>query len=95
MLAPYSHAEDTDRMAGESSGKKSIDWDALELQAFNLKFSRMSPEDRVRHAEILAATFRKHGEFLPNSLADVLRGKKSAPQPARRSQGHVIRRRAR
>jgi hypothetical protein len=55
----------------------------------------MSPEDRVRHAEILAATFRKHGEFLPNSLADVLRGKKSAPQPARRSQGHVIRRRAR
>lgn len=95
MLTPYSHAEDADRMAEESDGKKLVDWDALELQAFNVKFARMSAEDRVRHAERLAATFRKHGVPLPNSLEDVLRGKKSAPEPTRRPRGHVSRRPAR
>jgi hypothetical protein len=79
-------------MAGESDEKKLIDWDTLELQAFNLKFARLSPEDRIRHAERLAATFRKHGEPLPDSLAEVLRGKKSALLPPRRSRGRVRRR---
>lgn len=81
-------------MAGVSGGKKSIDWDSLELQAFNLKFARMSPDDRVRHAERLAATFRKHGEPLPHSLKDVLRGKKGVPQPTSRSRRRASRRRA-
>jgi len=82
-------------MAGESSEKRSIDWDALELQAFNLKFARLSPEDKIRHAERLASTFRRHGEPLPGSLADMLREKKSAPLPVKRSRGNASRRPAR
>jgi len=46
-----------------------IDWDTLELQAHNLRCEPMSPEDRLRKAQKLAATFRNHGQPLPNSLA--------------------------
>jgi len=46
-----------------------VDWDRLELQAHDLRYEPMSPEDRLRKARKLAATFRAHGQPLPNSLA--------------------------
>jgi hypothetical protein len=49
-----------------------VDWDALELQAHDLRYEPMSPEDRLRKAQKLAARFREHGQPLPNCLAVLL-----------------------
>jgi len=48
--------------------RKPIDWDAMELQTFNLRFERMSREDKLKKARWLATTFRKHNEPLPRGL---------------------------
>jgi hypothetical protein len=55
-------------MARSRRKRKSLDWDALELQAFNLRFERMSREDKLKKARWLATTFRKHNEPLPRGL---------------------------
>jgi hypothetical protein len=48
--------------------RKSLDWDALELQAYNVRFEHMSREDKLKKARRLATTFRKHNEPLPRGL---------------------------
>ncbi len=55
-------------MVKSSRKRKSLDWDALELQAFNLRFERMSREDKLKKAQRLATTFRRHKEPLPRGL---------------------------
>lgn len=58
-------------MAKTKGKRKPIDWDAIELEAFNLRFEQMSPQDKLRKARRLAATFRKHNQPLPDELANV------------------------
>ena len=58
-------------MARSRKKRKSLDWDALELQAFNLRFERMSREDKLKKARRLAITFRRHNEPLPGGLKTV------------------------
>lgn len=55
-------------MARSRKKRKSLDWDALELQAFNLRFERISREDKLKKARRLATTFRRHNEPLPGGL---------------------------
>ena len=50
--------------------RKHIDWDAIELQAFNLRFEPISPKDKLEKARKLAATFWKHNQPLPDELAN-------------------------
>jgi len=49
---------------------KTIDWDAMELQAFNLRFEPISPQDKLRKARKLAITFRRYHRPLPNELVN-------------------------
>jgi len=60
-------------MAKSRNRNKPIDWDALELEAFNLRFERMSPEEKVNRARELAAKFRKHNQPLPTEIKRLLR----------------------
>jgi hypothetical protein len=55
-------------MARSRRKRKSLDWDALELRAFNLRFERLSREDKLKKARRLATTFRRHNEPLPRGL---------------------------
>ena len=55
-------------MARSRRKRKSIDWDALELQAYNVRFEHMSREDKLKKARRLATTFRRHNEPLPREL---------------------------
>jgi hypothetical protein len=74
MLTLYTLWRKLTGMEKSNGRPKPVDWDALELQAFNLKFARMSPGDRVKQAQSLATTFRKHNEPLPDTLEEMLRG---------------------
>jgi len=67
---------------GNGRGKKPIDWDALELQVFNLRFESMSPEDRMRKAQMLASTFRRHREPLPDQLEILIQREIAVPRPS-------------
>lgn len=51
--------------------RKPVDWDAMELQVFNLRFEPISSEDQLEKARKLAITFREHGQPLPNRLANI------------------------
>jgi hypothetical protein len=55
-------------MAKSRRKRKLIDWDALELEAFNLRFERMSREDKLKRARRIATTFRRHNEPMPKGL---------------------------
>ena len=57
-------------MAKAKRKRKPIDWDAMELQAFNLRFEPMSPKDKLKKARKLAPTFRRHNPPLPNEPAN-------------------------
>ncbi|MCJ7523278.1 MAG: hypothetical protein MUP21_13825, partial [Dehalococcoidia bacterium] len=61
-------------MAKSRNRGKSVDWDALELEAFNLRYERMSSEEKANRARQLAAKFRKHNQPLPAEIARLLRG---------------------
>jgi hypothetical protein len=45
-----------------------VDWDFMELEAFNLRYDRMSYRERLRKARTLANTFIKHNKPLPHGL---------------------------
>ena len=55
-------------MAKSRRKRKTIDWDALELEAFNLRFERISREDKLKKARRLATMFRRHNEPVPKGL---------------------------
>jgi hypothetical protein len=74
MLTLYTLWRKSTAMRKSNGRPKPVDWDALELRAFNLKYARMSPGDKVRQAQSLATTFRKHNEPLPDTLEELLRG---------------------
>lgn len=57
-------------MAKTKRKRKPIDWDAMELQAFNLRFEPMSPQDKLKKARKLAITFRRYNQPLPDELAN-------------------------
>lgn len=46
-----------------------INWDNLELQAYNLRYEPIAPEEKLKKAQKLAAIFRKNRQPLPNQLA--------------------------
>jgi len=71
-------------MQRNKRGSSAVDWDALELQVFNLRFESMSPEDRTRKAQRLASTFRRHNEPLPDQLEILIQREIAAPRPSRR-----------
>ncbi len=48
---------------------KPINWDNLELQVYNLRYEPISPEEKLKKAQKLAAIFRKNRQPLPNQLA--------------------------
>jgi len=50
--------------------RKHIDWDAIELQAFNLRFEPISPKDKLEKARKLAITFRRYHQPLPDEPAN-------------------------
>ena len=58
-------------MAGAKKSQEPVDWDALELQAFNLKFEPLSTEDLLQKARDLAAAFKIHHEPLPGILEQI------------------------
>ena len=70
MLMLSRLARGAKEMAKTKRKRKPIDWDAMELQAFNLRFEPISPQDKVKKARKLAATFWKHNQPLPDELAD-------------------------
>ncbi len=49
--------------------EKPVDWEALDLEVYNLRYERISPEERLRKARKLADIYRKAGRPLPNRLA--------------------------
>lgn len=55
-------------MAQDSFKREPIDWDAMELEAFNLKYERMSSKERLRKARKLANTYLAHNRPLPAGL---------------------------
>jgi hypothetical protein len=55
-------------MAKSKRKRKLIDWDALELEVFNLRFERVSREDKLKRARRIATTFRRHNEPMPKGL---------------------------
>jgi len=57
-------------MAKAKRKRKPIDWDAMELQAFNLRFEPMSPQNKLKKARRLAITFRRYHRPLPDELAN-------------------------
>ena len=57
-------------MAKTKRKRKPIDWDAMELQAFNLRFEPISPKDKLKKARKLAIAFRRYNQPLPDELAD-------------------------
>jgi len=57
-------------MAKTKRKRKPIDWDAMELQAFNLRFEPISPQDKLKKARRLATTFRRYHQPLPDELAN-------------------------
>ena len=57
-------------MAKAKRKRKPIDWDAMELQAFNLRFESMSPQNKLKKARRLAITFRRYHRPLPHELAN-------------------------
>ena len=46
-----------------------IDWDALDIEVYNLRYERISPEERLKKASKLAAIYRQAGKPLPDRLA--------------------------
>ena len=72
-------------MASSKRGIETVKWDALELEAFNLKFERMSPEAKMRKAHRLAVLFRRYRQPVPGCLADLIKsenrrdGSRTAP----------------
>ena len=60
-------------MASSKRGIETVKWDALELEAFNLKFERMSPEAKMRKAHRLAVLFRRYRQPVPDCLSDLIR----------------------
>jgi hypothetical protein len=85
MLVPYTFPQGVDFMQRNKRGQNAVDWDALELQVFNLRFESMSPEDTMRKAQRLASTFRRHNEPLPDRLEILVQREAGAPRPSRRS----------
>jgi|GEM_PF-3237610 len=57
-------------MAKAKRKRKPIDWDAMEFQAFNLRFEPISPQDKLKKARKLAITFRMYHQPLPDELAN-------------------------
>jgi hypothetical protein len=55
-------------VAQDIFNREPIDWDAMELEAFNLKYERLSSRERLRKARKLAGTFTEHNRPLPNGL---------------------------
>ena len=68
-------------MARSRNKSRPVDWDALELEAYNLRFERMSPKEKAARARRLAVKFRKHNQPLPVDLATLLQGMTSARKP--------------
>jgi hypothetical protein len=62
-------------MARGKTNRRPVDWDALEIEAFNLRFERLSIEEKVKKAQDLAAKFRRHNQPLPAELRRLLRGR--------------------
>ena len=65
-------------MARSKRGLRPVNWDALELEAFNLEFEQMSAEDKLKKAHGLAAIFRRHLQPVPDCLADLIRRETTA-----------------
>lgn len=63
------------KMTKSSTEHKAIDWDSLELEAFNLRFERLTPEQKTKRARELAAKFQKYNQPMPRELANLIRGK--------------------
>jgi hypothetical protein len=59
-------------VAQDVFNREPVDWDAMELEAFNLKYERLSSRERLRKARKLAGTYTEHNKPLPNGL-DFLR----------------------
>ena len=62
-------------MARNKTKHTTVDWDALEYEAFNLRFERLSAEEKVKKARELATKFRRHNQPLPAELVTLLRGR--------------------
>lgn len=62
-------------MARNKTKRTPVDWDALEFEAFNLRFEQLSAEEKVKKARELAAKFRRHNQPLPAELITLLRGR--------------------
>ena len=62
-------------MARGNTEYKTNDWDALELEAFNLRFERRTPEQKIKKARELAAKFQKYNQPLPPELGRLMSGK--------------------
>ncbi|MFC1848548.1 hypothetical protein ACFLXV_04495, partial [Chloroflexota bacterium] len=77
ILTVYTTTAGEDAMGTNRRRSDPVNLDDLELEAFNLRFERMSPEDRLRKARELAITFRKHRQPLPDGLADLIRRRKA------------------
>ncbi len=57
-------------MAKTKRTGKPIDWDAIELQAFNLRFEPISAKEKLKKARKLATTFRRYNQPLPDELVN-------------------------
>ena len=63
-----------------------VDWDAMELEAFNLRYEDISQEDMVARAKSLAALFREHRQPPPETVLSILRQHRSQQSQTRREQ---------
>jgi hypothetical protein len=77
--------EGADDMARGKTKRRPVDWDALEIEAFNLRFERLSTEEKVKKARELAAKFRRHNQPLPAELMRLLRGRTITRKPKSRA----------
>ncbi len=80
MLVPYTFPQGVGSMQRHKVRSNPVNWDALELQVFNLRFESISPEDRMSKAQRLASTFRKHREPLPEYLQILIQSESAAPR---------------
>lgn len=46
-----------------------INWEKIEMQVYALKNPRITPEEKLRIAKLLAAIYRQQNRPLPNELA--------------------------
>ncbi len=49
--------------------EKPVNWDAMDREVYNLRYERISPDERLKKAGRLAEIYRKAGKPLPDRLA--------------------------